>query len=221
MTRRGRGAFITAHGRQELLDQTINAIRPQVDTIMVLDNASDPKLEIPRGIGSMYIPDQPPNLAKWWNIGLDFFVHWYGSQGMEYDVALLCDDSIVPEGWFDAVTAAMRQTGATAGSSSPWGHQHAPLVKRSMDSDIMNRMCSWAFIIDGSRVVRADESMHWWWFDTDFDIECRVNGGTVLIGGWPVPNVQPNHYTNLRPELAARTALDRQAFAQKRGYVPW
>ena len=114
--RRGRGAFILAHGRQELLNRAIDAIRPQVDTVMVCDNASEPRLTVPEGVGLMFVPDQPPNLAKFWNIGLDFFAYWFHAQGWPYDVAVLCDDAIVPEGWFTAVTQAMRETGASAGS---------------------------------------------------------------------------------------------------------
>jgi hypothetical protein len=218
---RGRGAFIMAHNRQELLDQTVAAIRPQVDTVMVMDNASNPKLTVPAGVGTMYVPDQPPNLARFWNMGLDFMRYWYGKQGWEYDVALLCDDAIVPEGWFAAVTEAMRETGTTAGSSNPWGRPHQPILKYEMDGDISNRMCSWAFIIDGSRPIRADESMHWWWFDTDFDISCRRDRGTVLISAWPVPNQQPNYYTNTKPELGERAGKDREVFVAKHGRAPW
>lgn len=219
MTDRDRGAFILAHGRQELLDQTIAAIAPQVDTVMVLDNASDPQLAIPEGVGSMYVPDQPPNLARFWNIGLDFFAFWFKDQ--PYDLAILCDDAIVPPGWFLAVTDAMRETRTSAGSSNPWGRPHFPLVKQDMDSDISNRMCSWAFIVDGDSKVRADESMLWWWFDSDFDISMRRNGGTVLIGTHPVPNVQANYYTNLKPGLYEQACRDGETFAAKHGRRPW
>ena len=58
-----RAAFIVAHGRQELLDQCIAAISPQVDRILVLDNASKPELEVPEDVTLLRLPDQPPNLA--------------------------------------------------------------------------------------------------------------------------------------------------------------
>lgn len=216
---RGRGAFVVAHNRQELLNETIAAIRPQVDTVMVLDNASDPRLTVPEGVGLMYVPDQPPNLARFWNMGLDFFAYWFRDR--PYDVALLCDDAIVPPGWFFAVTDAMRETHTVAGSTNPWGRPHFPMVKREMDTDIVNRMCSWAFIVDGASQVRADESMHWWWFDTSMDIELRRSGGTVLIGTHPVANAQPNYYTNLKPELGEQAGRDRQAFVARYGATPW
>jgi hypothetical protein len=218
---RGRGALILAHNRQELLDQTVAAIRPQTDTIMVIDNASEPKLTVPEGVGSIFIPDQPPVLSRFWNIGLDWFVQWYDSQGRgrDYDVAVLCDDAPVPEGWFTAVTQAMRETDAVAGSSSPWSQPR--VMKYDMDSDIRNRMCSWAFVMDGASKVRADESMHWWWFDSDFDISMRMNGGTVLIGTHPVPNQQPNYFTVMKPELNEQAGRDGEIFVAKHGRAPW
>lgn len=218
---RGRGALVFAHNRQELLDQTVAAIRPQVDTVMVIDNASDPKLTVPEGVGTMYVPDQPPNLAKFWNMGLDFMRYWYGKQGWRYDTAVLCDDAIVPAGWFTAVVTAMRETGTVAGSSNPWGRPHFPMVKRDMDGDISNRMCSWAFIVDGTSKARADESMHWWFFDTDLDVQFRREKGTVLIGTHPVPNAQPNYYTVTKPELGEQAGRDRATFVMKHGTAPW
>jgi len=90
-----------------------------------------------------------------------------------------------------------------------------------MDSDIRNRMCSWAFIVDGASLVRADESMHWWWFDSDFDISMRRNGGTVLIGTHPVPNQQPNYFTVTKPELNEQAGRDGRTFVAKHGRAPW
>lgn len=214
-----RAAFIVAHGRQELLDQCISAISPQVDRVLVLDNASKPQLEVPEDVTLLRLPDQPPNLAKWWNIGLNFYATLYRDE--PYQVAILCDDAIAPEGWFDAVARAMHYEGAVAGSSGPWGYPFSPLVKDQPDHDIMNRMCSWAFIIDGHCPVRADESMRWWWFDTSFDFQLRQYGKTVLISTHAVPNAQPNHYTATRPELGEQAGRDREAFVARWGGTPW
>jgi glycosyltransferase involved in cell wall biosynthesis len=216
---RGRAAIIVTHNRPQLLAQCIAAIQPQVDEVLVIDNFSNPKATVPAGVTLHYIPDQPPNLARLWNHGLDFWEKLLSDR--PHDVAILCDDAIVPTGWFSAVTQAMRETGTTAGSTNPWGTPHEPHVKRLPDRDIGQRMCSWAFVVDNTVGVRADESMHWWWFDTDFDIQCRLNGGTVLVGGWPVPNLEMGHYTATKPELGAQAGRDRQTFAAKYGGTPW
>lgn len=214
--------MILGHNRQELLDQTVQAIRPQVDTLLVIDNASDPRLIVPEGVGTMYIPDQPPNLARFWNMGMAFFQGWYERyQRPGYDLAILCDDAIVPDGWFQAVAQAMRDHSVVAGSASPWGHVLPEILKYDWDGDIAHRMCSWAFIVASEANVRADESMHWWYFDTDLDMQLRQHGGTVLIGTHAVPNMQPNHYTNIKPELGAQAGRDREAFSAKWGRLPW
>jgi hypothetical protein len=190
---------------------------------MVIDNASDPKLIIPEGVGSMFIPEQPPVLSRYWNIGLNWMAQWYANQGRgeDYDVAILCDDAIAPQGWFSAVIQAMRETNTVAGSSHPDGYPQPTMTKYDMDGDIRNRMCSWAFIVDGACQVRADESMSWWFFDTDLDVSLRRAGGTVLIGTHPVPNAQPNYYTSVKPELGEQAGRDRATFAAKHGRTPW
>ncbi len=216
---RARAALIITHNRPGLLAECIRAIRPQVDEVLVIDNASDPKAYVPPEVWLQYIPDQPPNLARFWNRGFDFLDKIHGDR--PYDVAVLCDDAIVPEGWFEAVTFGLRDTGAAAGCSNPWGTEHPPMLKTDQDRNIMGRMIGWAFVLDATKGIRADESMKWWFFDTDLDWQARGNGGFVMVGGYPVPNVHPGQYTNERPELGAQTARDREAFAAKWGSAPW
>lgn len=216
---RAKAALIITHNRPGLLADCIGAIQPQVDDVLVLDNASDPKAHVPPEVWLEYIPDQPPNLSRFWNHGFAFFDRIYGSR--PYDVAVLCDDAIVPEGWFDAVTLGMRDTGAVIGCSNPWGIEHPPRLKTAPDYSIMERMIGWAFVLDSAKGLRADEAMQWWWFDTDLDWQGRVNGGFVMVGGYPVPNVHPGQYTNERPSLGEQAGRDRAAFAAKWGWTPW
>ena len=216
---RARAALILTHNRPRLLADCIAAIRPQVDDILVIDNASDPKAHVPPEIWLEYIPDQPPHLAKFWNHGFNFFDKIY--DGRPYDVAVLCDDTIVPDGWFNAVVTGLRETGAAIGCSNPWGMDHPPMIKTSPDRDIMGRMIGWAFVMDASRGLRADENMQWWWFDTDLDWQARRAGGFVMVGGYPVPNIHPGQFTNERPGLGARAGKDREAFVNKHGWIPW
>lgn len=219
---RARACVILAHNRQDMLDQCIDAIWNQVDEILVIDNASDPEMKV-RDEGEHVIvhrvPDQPPNLARLWNHGLDFFVEEY--EGYPFDVAVLCDDALVPIGWFEAVQKAMRNNNCLIGCSNPWGSFHDPIVKRQPDKDIAHRMPGWAWIMDGTRTIRADERMQWWWLDTDLDFRARLNGGTVMISGFPVANQQPNAFTNARPDLAGRAGEDGVVFASIWNERPW
>lgn len=218
---RGKAALIITHNRPELLAQCIELIRPQVGFVLVIDNASEPPAEVP-GDGPyclIQIPDQPPNLAKLWNCGFDFYKEFFGEN--PYDIAMLCDDVTVPPGWFDAIVAAMRQTGAAAGCSNPYGNDHAYQVKREPDRDISGRMMGAAYVIDGTKGIRADERMKWWWQDSSIDFEARLAGGMVMIGGYQAVNTLPNEYTTTKPELGAQAGLDGKAFEERWGFRPW
>jgi glycosyltransferase involved in cell wall biosynthesis len=218
-----RGSLIITHNRPELLAEAIAAIKPQVDVVLVVDNASDPRATVEQDVHLLYVPDQPPNISNLWNRGFDWFAkfsHQYNGHG-GLDIAMLCDDAIVPEGWFAAVTEGMRETGAAAGCSNPWGTMHPAHIKTTVDRDIAGRMVGWAFVIDADKGLRADESMHWWWCDTDLDVQARLAGGVVMVGGYLVPNTRYGEYTNIIPGLGERAGRDREAFAAKWGQVPW
>lgn len=223
-----RFAVILTHNRPELLLNCVNSIGPQVDTVIVIDNASDPPValheldsETSRSftVTVVQVPDQPPNLSKLWNTAIDIAGHRVFSG--PFHIAFLCDDTAVPPGWFGAVASAMTVTGAAAGCSNPWGGNHEPILKKEPDSDIANRMPGWAFILDGSKQLRADERLHWWWCDTDLDWRARKAGGMVMISGYPVHNIHPNEYTVRYPELADQAGRDGEMFQQIHGWRPW
>lgn len=196
------------------------AIQPQVDFVIVIDNASNPPADplAQYGVISIRESRQPPNIAAMWNRGIDAVKAVCGCNF----VAFLCDDAIVPFHWFNAVTDGMVETGAVAGCSNPFPDaSHPPQLKTKQDHDLYGRMVGWAFVLDISSGIRADESMHWWWCDTDVDWQARGKGGMVMISGFAVPNVMPNDFTGSKPELGARTGEDAAAFATKWGSRPW
>ena len=214
-------AVIITHNRPALLRQCVAAIQPQVDTVIVIDNASEPPAAPLAQYGVILIREmrQPPNIAAMWNRGIDAVNAVCGCSF----VAFLCDDAIVPPGWFDAVTDAMVETRTVAGCSSPFPDaHHGPVVKTKPDDDLYGRMCGWAFVLDVSTGIRADESMQWWWCDTDVDWQARAKGGMVMVNGrYAVPNHLPNDFTLSRPELSERTGADAAAFVAKWGSKPW
>lgn len=211
-------AIILTHNRPELLAQCIAAIKPQVDQVIVIDNASDPPAVVERGVTLVQIPDQPPNLARFWNIGIAMAVQF----GADH-IAVLCDDAIVPGGWYAAVVEAMATTGAAVGCSDPFGYLPAghSRVKTEPDSAIMERMPGHAWVLDPASGVRGDETMLLWYCDTDADWQARKAGGMVMIGGYPVPNVMPSGFMITHPELIDQTGQDGLTFAAKHGWRPW
>jgi GT2 family glycosyltransferase len=233
-----RFAVVLTHNRPVQLAQCVAAIGPQVDMVIVIDNASTPPVRNRESIRSyidpaawpepgefalavVHVADQPPNISRFWNLGIDKALEIFEAGGEARErpfVAVLCDDALPPAGWFAAVTAAMCETGAVIGASSHGGiGEH--IVKRERDSDLARRMPGHAWIIDPASTVRADERFAYWWGDTDLDIQARQAGGMVVVGGYPVVNQIPDGHTNL---MAAQVALDSQAFVDKYdGWKPW
>lgn len=209
---------ILTHNRPELLAQVVAAISPQVDTVIVIDNASDPPAQVDPGVVLLQIPDQPPNLARFWNVGIGAALELGATH-----VAFLCDDAIVPEGWFAAVTQAMAETGAAVGCSDPFDSLPAgqTRLKTQPDSAIMERMPGHAWVLCTGSPVRPDESMALWYCDTDVDWQARAAGGMVMVGGCPVKNIHPSGFMVTHPELIHQTGQDGLAFAAKHGSRPW
>jgi hypothetical protein len=229
-----RFAVILTHNRPELLRQTWQAIGSQVDMVIIIDNASDPPVDFEEYHGDPWltaviaIPDQPPNLAYLWNVGIAQSTLMYGAQrdfetAGSLHIAFLCDDAPPPAGWFEAVTAAMAETGAVVGCSDPWNSMPAGTCRLKTDhgGGLGERMPGHAWILDPVSTVRPDETMRWWWCDTDIDWQARQAGGMVMVGGFPVHNVHPNDFTTRRPELGQQAGEDGLTFVAKWGSRPW
>lgn len=223
---RQRWALILGHNRQTELWDVVYDIEPQVDKILIIDNASSPPITAQEGyFDKIFIfrdPAQPANLSRLWNQGLNWIedgIYVPKDDLPTWNVAILTDDVRIPSGWFDAVQDAMDRHGCVAGCSSPWPQFTQEIVKREPDHDIMNRMYGPAFILRGETGLRADESMHWWFNDTDLDWQARKAGGMVVVPGYSVTNLYPNASTV--GELAEQAGRDRGTFAVKWGGAPW
>ena len=220
-------AVILTHNRHELLRSAVAGIAPQVDRVAVVDNASYPPVTF-ESIGGHQVhsiitsDEQPPNLAFLMNEGFDWAEQQAKELGeTEWFVALLCDDVLVPAGWFAAVKTALQQTGTVMGSTHQSFPVTQPIVKTQPDADIVGRLQGSAFVVRGEVGLRADEEMHWWWQDTDLDWQARLRGGSVIAPGPTAVNLRPNDFTNARPELARRAGVDGEVFARKWGTRPW
>lgn len=220
-----RFSIVLTHNRPELLKQCVAAISTQADFVVIIDNASDPPVtrrDFPPSVKLMAIinePLQPPNLSTFWNIGFNYINHLHLAP--QWDVAVLCDDVVVPDGWFETVSIGMRANGAAAASTHQWYEVPTPILKNAPDNDLTNRMCGWAYVVAGEKNLRADEDLHWWWCDTDMDWQARNNGGMVIVPGPVAKNIHPNDWTYRVPGLAEQTGTDGQTFARKWGSRPW
>lgn len=224
-----RWALIPTHNRPEELRELLASLDGQVDQVLILDNASDPPFVFDDPtrpwITVHYDPEQPPNLSRLWNVGLRWIEHVEDEQAAagiprsESMVAILTDDTLIPDGWFSAVQEAMERTGAAAGCSNPFPQVQHEIVQIQVGGGVTERMYGPAFIVRGSTKLRADEELRWWWGDTDMDFKARLAGGMVMIPGYLVVNRHANEST--AGILAEQAGRDGETFARKWGGRPW
>lgn len=220
MTEKLRYAVVPTRGdRVWTLRMCLDALRPQIDRLVLVDNSDDGIAAqdlhdsgwIPPDYGYTLRkdPTQPPNLSRLWNYGID--------QARDNWVAVVNDDAIVPPGWYEYLTQQMTANGALAA-----GYGQSPALHRNPGTTPLDqRLPGYAFVLDGAAGLRADEQFHWWCGDNDLDMQARKAGGTLVLAGDPVRHMFPDRSTLQNPVLQARTGEDMRLFVQKWGFRPW
>lgn len=199
------------------------AIQPQVDYTIIVYTVPyrDGEFRPVAGQGAALRDLRSPNISRWWNQGFDLAKRVNDlSDGAtkEYDVAVLNDDVIVPEGWFDAVATKMREMRAAAACSGapavvPIFHTHAGPVP------LHTRMQGFAFMVAGEKGIKANEEFRWYYSDDWMDWESRRNGGMVMVPGYNVTHLYPNG--QMTGELQVFCAEDAAKFQALWGMMPW
>jgi len=220
-----RYAIIPSNGR-ECLKLCLEAILPQVDLVFVVatdvvDLLEGGKVKVLSAIGD------PQNISSWWNYGLDQAEMWASvhrpgpripvSGDPKFDVAVLNDDAIVPEGWFDAVSGTMRQMGVAAGCSG--AHGMPVLHTQNQAPPLATRMQGFAFILAGELGLRADEQFIWYCGDDDLGRQAAMAGGMVMVPGFHVNHLYPNGQVS--DKLMSAIPGDMQRYVDKYGGRPW
>lgn len=234
-----RVAVVPTHNRPKELARLLDAIAPQCDRIIVIDNASDPPVpkfqidEWPAGrsgephscwIKVVRDAEQPPNLSRLWNVGIDIAAQLCRDRRMvpAYDVAIFNDDADVPPGWWDIVSGALRaHPTAAVAHTHTYGNPGRParFSDAAAPMDLPERMCPWAFVTRGELGLRGDERLRWWWGDSLFEIRAREAGGVLAVPGPQVANTGAN--TSTVGVLAEQAGRDRETFRQIVGFLPW
>lgn len=214
-----RYAVIPTHNRPVELRDCVTSISDQVHEIVIIDNASEPRVE-QTALGAtshvIYNMMQPPNLSHLWNIGLGYaFAH---AAGQQHDVAILNDDAVVPTGWFTALSDGMRRWN-TNGAFSRDMHGAITMYGPAASPSVWTRVTGWAFMLRGESTHMFDERFRWWCGDDDMSMQLRNDGGLVHVPGFPVLNRLAD--TNMHGVLAEQAARDMQSFVDKWGVRPW
>lgn len=217
---------IPTHNRHQLVSNLAYSLINDVDKIFIIDNASTPRVTCStfdidcRKIYIIRDNEQPPNLSRLWNIGLNAArCHARNFDAARWNVAILNDDTVLPHDWYPTVSRELRAHNVAVACGSLFSQVHTSIIKTEPDNDLMTRMTPWAFITRGELGLRGDESMRWWWGDTDFDWTARKRGGMMIIPGYVTTNVLANSTTT--GVLMEQAGRDRETFRLKWGHNPW
>lgn len=225
MSRTFRAAVIPARDRHDMLADCIHSVIDQVDRVIVIDNLSQPPIdpELWHGdVAAVSLPIDPPNISTLWNVGIalaDAAAH--AARSEEWDIAVLNSDVVIPSGWVETLSTAMRSTTAVLAYPDQHGGQQQILHTKAEPIDLRQRITGYAYMLRGEAGLRLDESMAWWYSDDSLDWTAREQGGALLVPGIPVEHRAPNISTHERPELLEQTGRDRATFQQKWGRTPW
>jgi GT2 family glycosyltransferase len=189
---------------------------------VVVDNGSDPPVRA--GVAEVVRDnEQPPNLSRLWNLGLDAAAR-HVPPDTAYEVAVLNDDLRIPAGTLDTLADAMRCRGGAAAFPDQHGLLRAgdvDVLRKAEPHNLFHRMTGYCFLLAGELGLRADERFRWWYGDDDLEWRAALAGGVVRVGGAAVNHLHPNGSTASSPELSAQAGLDRAAFVAKWGRPPW
>ena len=220
-----RAAVIPTRNRHDLLADCINSVVDQVDSVVIIDNLSDPPIDPGPWhgkVGVAVLPIDPPNISTLWNVGLalaDSQAHRAGAE--TWDLAVLNSDVVVPPGWIGTLSTAMRATTAVLAYPDQHGGQQQILHTKAEPIDLRQRITGYAYLLRGETGLRLDESMVWWASDDDLDWRAREQGGALLVPGLAVEHRCPNGSMYERPELQAQAGRDMETFEKKWGKRPW
>jgi hypothetical protein len=221
-------AVITTHDRPEDLRDCVAAIAPQVHYVYVIDNASDPPARVSNDIDLMIRdPQQPPNLSRLWNVGIDMSRSFATAcLATRWDTLVLNDDFVAGPHFVERLQNALRSDHAVVASPATTSNRSGPErvdVYEEVGTlrDLSTRMAGFAFMLRGESLLRADESLRWWYGDDDIAQQACATGGRVVVHGLSWEHRRPDSSTVANPLLAEQAGRDRATFETKWGFRPW
>jgi GT2 family glycosyltransferase len=220
-----RAAVIPTRDRHDLVVDCIASVVDQVDTVIVIDNLSTPPIDPDPWhgkVGVVRVPVDPPNISTLWNVGIalaDAAAHRAASA--RWDIVVLNSDVVVPAGWAERLSTAMRSTTAALAYPDQHGGTQQILHTKAEPIDLRQRITGYAYLLRGETGLRLDEDLAWWYGDDDLDWRAREAGGALLVPELAVEHRCPNGSMYERPELQEQAGRDRETFLKKWGRTPW
>lgn len=215
-------AIIPTNGR-DCFKRCLEAVYDQVDRVYVVEGGPDAKIidaDLEYGSDFTIIREPELNISKWWNLGLKLIANRaLASRMAKWNVVILNDDAIIPQGWVHQLDKTMRGMGVAAASSG----NPAPIPALHTQPGpvgLATRMQGFAFMLAGEKGVRANEQLKWYFSDDHVDWLSRQKGGMVSVPGLYVTHLHPNG--QVTPEIQEQIAKDAHTFTQYwNGMRPW
>lgn len=211
-------AVIPSRDRPVMLANLIDQLRNDNVNVVVIDTGYSPSFSTKRN-GVTWIRDDadPPNISRWWNLGIDYVKTMEGLQ--EHVVTILNDDLVIPPKFVQSLAMAIVGFGAAAAYPDQHGFGRNKVHTKAGPISLYQRMTGYAFALRGSANLTADETLQWWYGDDDLDWRAREMGGSVLVGGVSVQHLSPNASTV--GKLMEQAGRDRHTFFSKWHQLPW
>lgn len=188
--------------RPDLFAQAVAAIRPQVDVVVTVCDGEAARAYAEPLVDLIHVWHGEWNISRLWNIGLNL-IHDHAA-GKPYDVAVFNDDAIAEPGWFATIATTMHAAKAAGASGSRQANKLATLA-------------GYAFMLDGTKGVRADEQMRHWYSDDAIQKACVEAGGFVAVNGIGAANLRADTEIKANPTLRDWSREDRDTFRRTHG----
>lgn len=214
-------AVVATHNRHEMLADLLASLTDVCHTF-VIDNAST----TPVVINDMFVSvirdeEQPPNLSRLWNVGLDAVAKLADASGhAEWNVSILNDDLILPPDWIETVAIGLRSSGVALASGCQFPLDAPIIYTEPGRVPCEYRPAGFARMIRGESGLRFNEDLKYWYSDDDLDWRARWKGGSLVLPDLKVNHRDENGWYSRDERLQVQAGLDAITFLNIWGDLP-
>lgn len=205
MTRPLRFAGTPTRDRAQMYAEMRANVDPQVDHFITVTTGPEAR---EYASGELIDFAGPWNISECWNLILDR-AHEIAA-GRPYYVAIMNDDALVADDWFDRMVEAIERD-SSAGASTP----RQPGKMRSIFGG--------AFVVKGALGIRLSGVARHYYSDDEIQKLCQRVGGFSIVPGVHAVNRLANHSTRTSREIQQMNAEDWPKFHALYGMPesPW
>lgn len=179
--------------RRQYLSDIIKDSNIPLNQIVIVHTVESEPIEDVHNVWDL----DPPNIQRWWNIGIDIA----RKNGGDY-IAVLNDDLILTDDPINKIVKAMQQEKAVLGY--PKNHTGSGVTK----------VAGYCWVLDLHTDLRADEGFRWYFGDDDIKLRA-LEIGKVLLVPVDVRHLHPLIQTNQNKYLLELTKADQKYFKEK------